>query len=264
MLSFTDHLGRTIKLPAYPERIISLVPSQTELLFDLDLQEKVVGITKFCIHPQQWFRSKTRVGGTKTLKLDIIDSLRPDLILANKEENTREQIDTLAEKYPVWISDVNDLETALTMIVSVGEITNRKEKAFLLSKNIQNIFTQFSTQLQQETHKPRTAYLIWKNPYMTAGGDTFIHSMLAECGLENIFKNLARYPQINVQDIAEANCEVLLLSSEPFPFRQSHIEELRHQLPQTKILLVDGEMFSWYGSRLTKAVEYFQSLRFKV
>jgi ABC-type Fe3+-hydroxamate transport system substrate-binding protein len=262
MLSFTDQLGRVIQLPAFPKRIISLVPSQTELLYDLDLDEEVVGITKFCIHPEEWFRNKVKVGGTKNSKPDIIKSLQPDLIIANKEENNREEIETLLKKYPVWISDVHDLNSALHMILSVGVLTNRKEKSLFLSSQIQEAFNELknflSTTLKDKNI--RTAYLIWKDPYMTAGGDTFIHSIIRACGLQNVFEQSTRYPEINIRELKSADCELLLLSSEPYPFKEKHIPELQKHLPDTKIILVDGEMFSWYGSRLLHVPEYLEKL----
>src|ERR1700741_3198050 len=109
-MHFIDQTGRKISIPQIPQRIISLVPSQTELLFDLGLDKEVVGITKFCVHPPEWFQTKTRVGGTKQLKIDLIKQLQPDLIIANKEENVKEQIEELEKHFPVWISDVNNLE----------------------------------------------------------------------------------------------------------------------------------------------------------
>ncbi|GAA4750683.1 helical backbone metal receptor [Flavisolibacter ginsenosidimutans] len=240
-----------------PQRIVSLVPSQTELLFHLGLREEVVGITKFCVHPQEWFRTKTRIGGTKTLNFEKIKSLQPDLILANKEENTQEQVEELAKHFPVWVSDVNTLEDALYMISAVGEITGRKEKATTLIEQIQTGFTS----LQTQDVKRKMAYLIWKEPYMTVGGDTFIHDLLTRAGFENIFQNKNRYPVIGVEELLIASCQLLILSSEPYPFRQKHIEELQKQLPNTKIILADGEMFSWYGSRLLHAPAYFLQLR---
>ena len=112
MSIFTDQTGRKITLDKPPHRIISLVPSQTELLYDLGLHNEVIGITKFCVHPQEWFQHKTRVGGTRQINIDIIHELRPDLIIANKEENVKEQVEELAGYYPVWISDVKHLEAA--------------------------------------------------------------------------------------------------------------------------------------------------------
>ncbi len=253
---FADQTGRKISLARTARRIISLVPSQTELLFDLGLDTEVIGITKFCVHPEEWFRSKKRVGGTKQLKLDIIELLQPDLIIANKEENLKEQIEELEKKYPVWISDVHNIEDALRMIEQIGLIVNKAEQANKMVVQIKEAFAGLTT------HGSRlmTAYLIWQNPYMTAGGDTFIHSMMTAAGFENIFADKKRYPEVTIADLHIANCQLLLLSSEPYPFKQKHIDELQPLLPGTKIILVDGEMFSWYGSRLLKAPAYFNKL----
>ncbi len=265
MLSFTDQLGRIVHLPSYPNRIVSLVPSQTELLFDLGLHDEVVGITKFCIHPHHWFRNKTRVGGTKDVHIDTIHSLRPDLVVVNKEENTREQVEVLMKRYPVWTSDVHDLETALQMIVMIGELTNRQHKAVSIAERITASFDRMQKKLDEQEaagNRLQTAYLIWKDPYMTVGGDTFIHAILQACRFENIFKDFHRYPQISISDLQSAHCELLLLSSEPYPFAEKHIEELQNYLPRTKIVLVDGQMFSWYGSRLLQAPKYLMGLQF--
>ncbi|MBL7743577.1 MAG: ABC transporter substrate-binding protein [Chitinophagaceae bacterium] len=257
MLSFTDQAGRAIQLAQKPQRIISLVPSQTELLFDLGLNEEVVGITKFCVHPQQWFHLKTRVGGTKQLKMDVIRQLHPDLIIANKEENIKEQVEELAAQYPVWVSDVNHLEDAYEMISQVGAMTGKERNALLLINKIKSKFAQ----LPAADSKLQTAYLIWKDPYMTIGSDTFIHAMLGAAGFENMFGHRTRYPETTIDDLRIDACQLLLLSSEPFPFKQKNVEELQPLLPDTKIVLVDGEMFSWYGSRLAEAPGYFMKLR---
>jgi ABC-type Fe3+-hydroxamate transport system substrate-binding protein len=257
---YTDQLGRSIEIQRTPKRIISLVPSQTELLFDLGLDEEVTGITKFCVHPEQWFQTKARVGGTKQLHLDKIKGLKPDLVIANKEENTREQIEELSKEFPVWISDVNNLHDALEMIESIGEIINKISRAKEIANQIKTGFVQ----LQTTNCKLQTCYLIWKGPYMTIGGDTFINDMLQCAGFQNIFEDQKRYPEISLQQLQTANCQLLLLSSEPYPFKQKHIDELQPLLPNTKIILVDGEMFSWYGSRLIKAPSYFQHLQNQV
>jgi ABC-type Fe3+-hydroxamate transport system substrate-binding protein len=264
MPAYTDQLGRTLELQNTPHRIISLVPSITELLYSLQLDEKVVGITKFCVHPETWFRTKTRIGGTKAVKADVIHQLQPDLILANKEENIKEQIEALAKQYPVWVSDVNDLNDALDMILDIGMITNRLEKAADLIHQINTSFINLSAknleQINQSILPPRTCYLIWREPYMTIGGDTFINDMLMRAGFENIFEYTARYPTVTIEDIQANDCQVLMLSSEPFPFKQKHIDELQPHLPNTKIIVVDGELFSWYGSRLLHAPSYFTGL----
>ncbi len=255
---FTDQLNRKIELNAPPQRIISLVPSQTELLFDLGLDEAVVGITKFCVHPQEWFKSKAKIGGTKKLNIKKIISLKPDLIIANKEENLKNDIEILEKIAPVWISDINNLDTALEMIVSIGVITNKEGLANQISKQIKSEFDNLKKSLNCSESKT-CIYLIWKHPYMTVGSDTFINVMLEYCNFKNLFNYKTRYPEIALQEIKDLSPELLLLSSEPYPFKQQHIDELQKYLPDTKILLVDGEMFSWYGSRLLMSVNYFKS-----
>jgi ABC-type Fe3+-hydroxamate transport system substrate-binding protein len=239
-----------------PKRIISLVPSQTELLFDLGLNAEIVGITKFCVHPQHWFKTKERVGGTKTVNTNSIKQLKPDLIIANKEENIKEQIEELAKDYPVWLTDVNKLSDTLQMIADIGVLTGRTEAATTLNEGVNNAFNKIS----KLKNPVKTAYLIWRNPYMTVGGDTFIHDMLQHCGFENIFSDETRYPEVSITQLQTAGCQLLLLSSEPYPFKQEHIDELRSQLAGTKIILADGEYFSWYGSRSLKSPTYFTQL----
>lgn len=238
-----------------PQKIISLVPSQTELLHYLGLDRQVIGITKFCVHPCEW-QNKTRVGGTKNLNIDLIKTLQPDLIIANKEENEKEPIEELARDFNVWVTDVNNLEDAFLMIKNIGELTGKENEASTLIALIKKNFSQ----LQNTNHTIQAAYLIWKDPYMTVGGDTFINDMMKQCGLQNIFENEERYPQITLQQLSAGNCQLILLSSEPYPFKQKHLIELKQLLPGIKIILVDGEMFSWYGSRLLKGPQYFKSL----
>ena len=261
MLLHTDQIGRYVEISSPPKRIISLVPSITELLSDLGLDNETVGITKFCIHPEAWFRSKTRIGGTKSVHIDQIRALQPDLILANKEENVQEQVNELTKYCPVWISDISNLEEALQMIQSVGEITETTSKSDELISTIREKFLLLSL---KPISPIKTAYLIWQKPFMTVGADTFIHDMMNYCGFDNIFSNKTRYPETSIDELQSLGVELLLLSSEPFPFQQKHIVELQEYLPQTKILLVDGEMFSWYGSRLLLAVDYFERLIVKI
>ncbi|MEO6731787.1 MAG: helical backbone metal receptor [Ferruginibacter sp.] len=243
-----------------PQRIISLVPSQTELLHFLGLGDKTIAITKFCVHPSHWRRSKTIIGGTKNIHVEQIKDLHPDLIIANKEENVKEQVEELAKHFPVWLTDVNSLSEALQMISDIGNLTNTTRKA---EKLVADILADFS-QIAAGTVAVPTAYLIWRNPYMTIGGDTFINDMMNRCGLENIFAHKNRYPITSIAEIKDAGCRLLLLSSEPYPFKQQHLKELQALLPGTKILLADGEMFSWYGSRLLLAPPYFATLMAKI
>ena len=244
-----------------PQKIISLVPSITELLSYFNLEKEVIGITKFCVHPKEWFATKTRIGGTKNVNIELIKILQPDLVIANKEENVKEQIEQLANEFNVWLTDVNTLQDSLLMINDIGELTHKYQEASALITRIKTNFSQLQTTPDSyRGHKLQTAYLIWKEPYMTVGGDTFINNMMKHCGLQNIFENTTRYPEITLNDLHIANCQLILLSSEPYPFKQKHIDELQKQLPGKKIILVDGEMFSWYGSRLLQAPGYFKNI----
>lgn len=252
-------MGWQVALPNFPpQRIVSLVPSQTELLHDLGLGDRVVGITKFCVHPVAWFAEKQRVGGTKTLNFNKIAALRPDLILGNKEENERAQIELLAETYPVWMSDIRSLADAVEMIRGIGQLTDTAAPAEEIAEKIEAGFAALRSTIYRP---PSTVYLIWRKPFMAAGGDTFIQTMLAAAGFANVFGDRSRYPEISVADLVAAQPEVVLLSSEPYPFREKHLAELHEICPAAKIQLVDGEMFSWYGSRLLFAPEYFRILR---
>ncbi|HOY05068.1 MAG TPA: cobalamin-binding protein [Saprospiraceae bacterium] len=245
----------------FPRRIVSLVPSQTELLAYLGLQEEVVGITKFCVHPAEWFQNKQRVGGTKTVNFEKTAALQPDLILANKEENERTQIEELQKHFPVWISDILTLEDALDMIRQVGGMTGKTEPAQALAVEIVRRFEG----LKKEPFKTvRAAYLIWRKPYMVAARNTFVDEMMQWAGFVNVFAGLQRYPEISADALVAAAPEVVLLSSEPYPFAEKHLHAIRELCPAASVLLVDGEMFSWYGSRLLQAPAYFQALRQRV
>lgn len=253
-------LTTTPALSSTPKRIISLVPSLTELLYHLGLENETAGITKFCIHPKEWFTAKTRVGGTKTINFDTVNQLKPDLIITNKEENVKEQVEILAKDYPVWVTDVNTLQDALNMINDIGLLTGKVTEAVQLRQLITEGFSRLNGKINSLKQRLRTAYLIWQDPYMTVGGNTFISDMLLKCRLYNIFSDSNRYPETTIAELKDRNCQLLLLASEPFPFKQKHLEDLAHQLPGCKIMLVDGEMFSWYGSRLLQAPDYFAEL----
>ena len=253
-----DQIGQFVQLKTWPpKRLVSLVPSQTELLYALGLEEEVIGITKFCIKPKTWFEQKTRIGGTKNPKLALIQSLQPDLILANKEENRQEDVLALAQNYPVYTSDVANLGQALAMIRDFGLILDRVGQAQSL---IQNIETGFA-ELQGLNIKQRVLYLIWQNPFMSIGSDTFIHAMLEQMGLENCLKDQQRYPQLSLEDIKALQPDLVFLSSEPFPFGEAHRLDLAGILGSgTRVICVDGEAFSWYGSRLLESPRIFREL----
>jgi len=252
---FKDQLGQHIELTQIPKRIISLVPSQSELLWDLGLRDELIGITKFCIHPNEMFKFKDRVGGTKTLDIQKIRSLKPDLIIGNKEENEYAQIKELQNEFPIWMSDIYNLNDAYKMISDIGELVHKKNEATRLVSNIQKSFSVI------KKYNKTVLYLIWKNPFMAAGNSTFIGDVLNQMGLINSLKNSdLRYPELTMDEIKNLNPDFIFLSSEPFPFKEIHINELKQLVPNATVKLVDGELFSWYGSRLLKSVEYLNNL----
>lgn len=256
-MNYTDQTENTITLKGIPKRIISLVPSQSELLWDLGLRKELVGITKFCIHPDEMYKTIERVGGTKKLNIEKIRALKPDLIIGNKEENEQSQVEELRKEFPIWMSDIYDLSDAYEMITAVAEITDKKKKAEQIIKAIQDKFSKLD--IAKFTGK-KVAYFIWYDPFMIAAPDTFINYILEKLGMINAFSYLTRYPEINASQIKGADPDLIFLSSEPFPFKEKHVAELQQICPHAEILLVDGEMFSWYGSRLQFAPDYFKTL----
>jgi ABC-type Fe3+-hydroxamate transport system substrate-binding protein len=254
--TFTDQMGRVISLNYPPQRIISLVPSQTELLFDLGLDEEVIGITKFCIHPKEKFKSKTKVGGTKKLNLEKIRALKPDLIIGNKEENERSQMEELMNEFPVWMSDIFVLEDAFEMIKQVGIVTGHAQEAELIVSNIRNGFEDLQS---VRADNLKAAYFIWKDPYMLAAKETFIDNVLTKAGFDNSL-TINRYPAMSLEELAVLCPEVIFLSSEPYPFKDEHVQEMKVKFPDSKVMIVDGELFSWYGSRLLQTPDYLRSL----
>lgn len=252
-----DQMGFLINVPEQPLRLVSLVPSQTELLCDLGVEDRLYGVTKFCIHPEETVSKKTKIGGTKSFHIEAIQVLNPDLIIANKEENDENLILKLKQLFPVWVSDVRNLEQCRQMIGEIGDLLNKKEEAAFILEKIDAGFAD----LPVPARKPRTAYLIWRKPYMSVNGDTFIHDILERCGMENVFADRdGRYPEVTEEDLKAAAPELILLSSEPYPFAEKHFEEIEKFLPDTSVVLVDGEMFSWYGSRMMFAPVYLEKL----
>jgi ABC-type Fe3+-hydroxamate transport system substrate-binding protein len=300
-----DQMGRTVVFNYLPKRIVSLVPSQTELLYHLGLTDEVVGQTLFCLHPENMHKSKPRVGGTKNFKIEKIMDLQPDLVIGNKEENDQGRIETLMQQVPVWMSDIQTLDDALEMIEKVGALVGKAEAANLLASSIRTSFEELDQTVRQSFSKPipndgvsqdtlmnsaaqqtengkenspsrakprdnkpitenrklKTAYFIWRKPWMVAGHETFIADILNRLGFDNVFApESSRYPEVTGEHIRAAKLDLILLSSEPYPFKDEHIQELKQLAPQATILLVDGELFSWYGSRLIHSAAYFQGL----
>ncbi|MGF1533021.1 MAG: ABC transporter substrate-binding protein [Bernardetiaceae bacterium] len=252
-----DDLGTTFDCPAPPQRIVSLVPSLTELLFDLGAGGWVVARTNFCVHPREQLHQKPSIGGTKNPKLDRILNLRPDLVIANKEENQKTDIEALrAAGLPVWVTDIQDLPDNQHFIHRLGDALDRKDAAAAL---IQSIKTAFDC-LPTYTRLLPCLYLIWQKPYMAAGKDTFIDAMMSRAGLQNVLAQ-SRYPVLSIEEMQNLHPEVILLSSEPYPFKDKHVAAFQGLFPHAHIRLADGELFSWYGSRIRLAPDYFLQLR---
>jgi ABC-type Fe3+-hydroxamate transport system substrate-binding protein len=242
MPEFTDQLGRVISIPRNPERIISLVPSITEFLYALGMEERVVGITKFCIYPEVWFQTKTRIGGTKTPDFDKIKALSPDLIIGNKEENQEEDITRLQELAPVYMSDVNSIEDMYEMICDLAIILGLEAEGPRWVEH-------WKAYLNKNSHKgqgKKAMYVIWKDPIMVVGKNTYIDSYLTAIGYENCVKD-ARYPVWS--EHAACNPEVVLLSTEPYPFKETDFEYFKTLFPKAEVALISGEECSWYGVR---------------
>jgi len=260
MLQSTDQLGNNWTFANVPKRIISLVPSQSEFLWDLGLGNDLIGITKFCIHPKEMFQRVQRVGGTKNLDIDLIETLKPDLIIANKEENDKAQIEFLSKKFPVWLSDIYNFEDAFHMMLELGKLLNRESQAVeILTRAKQNL-----EKCKDVFKGESVAYFIWNEPYYLAASHTFIDCVLQHAGFKNALEAWERYPHLNAKELRELNPDWCFLSSEPFPFQPKHAEILQNLLPGKKIIFVNGEYFSWYGSRLIRLHEYLLQLKDEV
>ncbi|GAA4271043.1 helical backbone metal receptor [Aquimarina gracilis] len=257
---YTDQLNRKIEVFEAPKRIISLVPSQTELLVTLGLEDAIVGITKFCVHPKWLRKEKTIVGGTKKVNYDKIRKLNPDIILCNKEENTKEIVENLEKEYAVHVSDIFSVEDATNMIQQYGEIFKMENEVNKLVSKIEAEQRLFKKQVANNPKK-KVGYFIWKDPWIAVGANTFIDHLLELNNFENVFASKNRYPEVSLEEInALGEQDLILLSSEPFPFSEKHILEIQKINQRAKVLLVDGEYFSWYGSRLADAFSYFKTL----
>ena len=253
--SVIDQLGRRVEIPFPPQRIISLVPSQTELLFDLGLANRMVGRTKFCVHPESEVKKVQVVGGTKNLRLATIKKLKPDLIVGNKEENDKESIAALQAFFPVWMTDVVTIKDAIATVISFGELTGAVDKSATLASQISDALGTV-----KGNFSGKVVYLIWRKPWMAAGGQTFINVMLDWLGFENVVRQ-NRYPEYNHSEMRDLQPQHVFLSSEPFPFNEEHVNELQLVFPASQFHSVNGEMFSWYGSRLIKAAAYFKNFK---
>lgn len=255
-----DQLGRLLFLSTPPKRIVSLVPSLTELLCDMGLKERLVGVTKFCVHPKGLRQHLQIVGGTKQVRYETLKALKPDIIICNKEENTLDIVNHCNAIAPVYVSDIHTIEDCVDLIKTYGSLFNVEAKANQLVEALSQAQERFNEFLSAKQQNLKVAYFIWKDPWMVAASNTFINHLLVKNKFINVFSNSERYPSITLDDSRLKTADVILLSSEPYPFKASHKSILEEKFPQAKILIVDGEMFSWYGSRLIEAFSYFKQL----
>lgn len=266
--TLVDQIGITHSFQNAPLRIISLVPSQTELLYDLGLEDKIIGITKFCVHPYHFKSTKKIVGGTKKVHFEKIRLLEPDIIICNKEENTQEIVEELRKICPVWVTNIITIEDNFQMITDFGQLFNSRIEAQKWNDKLAFALSDFKNFIKDKPQQ-KVAYFIWKNPFMVAGSNNFINELLKLNHFINIYADnpatLGRYPEIEIKKIRlQGDPDLVFLSSEPFPFSQDDAFEIGRFTHHSKTLFVDGEMFSWYGSRLLIAFDYFKKIHRKL
>lgn len=263
---FTDASGVSVTLPGPPRRIVSLIPSITELLFALGLGPAVVGCTVFCTEPPEGVATKTRVGGEKNPKLELIRELGTDLVVANVEENVRAHIETLRGwGIPVYVTYPRTVTDGIRLVRDLGEVTGAGGRATAIAGELGERLAEVEARLRGRP-RARVFCPIWRHPYMTINRDTYIHDMLAVCGGDNVFGELgSRYPEVTLAQVAEARPEVILLPDEPYRFRSAHVGDFT---PYTntpavrdgRIHLVDGKLLSWYGPRISRALTLLPGL----
>jgi ABC-type Fe3+-hydroxamate transport system substrate-binding protein len=240
-------------------RIVSLVPSTTELLCALGLADALVGVTVYCVEPREVVRGKIRVGGEKDPDLEAIRRLAPDLVVANIEENRREDVEALrAAGIEVFITYPRSVVESFAMIRELGAATGAAPAAARLLAELEPLHTAVRERLAGRRATP-CFYPIWREPWMTIGHDTYIHDLLATCGGANVFADRSRYPTISLDDVAARAPEVVLLPDEPFRFRRAHLRDFEAYpaMPAVRhgrLRLVDGKRFSWHGPRLAEAL----------
>ena len=265
-MTFVDASGVRVTLAAPPRRIVSLIPSITETLFTLGLGEAVVGCTAYCTEPREGVATKTRIGGEKNPKLDLIRDLRPDLVVANVEENVREHIDTLRGwGIPVYVTYPRTVGDGIRLIRELGVIAGAAARGAEIAAGLE---TQLLEARARGAGRGRVRVFcpIWRKPYMTINRDTYIHDVLATCGGDNVFAELPRrYPEVALADVALARPDVILLPDEPFHFRRAHLADFAEHpeipaLRDGRVHLVDGKLLSWYGPRIAHALAELPSI----
>ena len=251
--------------PAPPKRIVSLVPSLTEALFSLGLGSRVVGVTDWCVHPAAGVAPLPKLGGTKDPDVAAIAALAPDLVLANREENTRRVVTALEERgLRVWVTYPRSVGAGAALLRELAAWDVAPE---IVQAVVEPVEAAVEAALRDApTPRSRAFCPIWREPWMTAGADTYAHDMLRLCGGENVFATHSerRYPIVQLEEVVRAAPDVVLLPDEPYAFGATDVNELRElDLPAARdgrIHLIDGTWLSWYGPRIAEAIRELRPL----
>lgn len=260
MIERIDDLYRTVRLAAAATRVVCLVPSITDTLFTFGAGDRLVGITDYCIHPAAGVGTVRKIGGTKNFDTAAVVSLKPDLVIANAEENRKAHVERLeAAGLPVFVTFPKDVDGCLKMMADVAALTGTEEAAGPVLAEISEARRENGG--RSVSRRPRVLCPIWKEPWMTVNRDTFVHSVIGECGGDNIFADLEeRYPRFALEEASRHAPEVILLPTEPFRFSESDAVEIATLLNESpaaregRIHIVEGELLSWYGPRVARAL----------
>ena len=261
-----DATGAAVVLPGPPQRIVSLVPSITEILFTLGVGPAVAGCTVYCTQPPDGVATTTRVGGEKNPKLELIRDLGADLVIANIEENLPEHVATLRSwGIPVYVTYPRTVPDGIRLLAELGAVTGAAERGAALARELDALLA--DVEGASRGRRPvRVFYPIWRHPYMTIGADTYAHDMLARCGGVSVFADRAsRYPTVTLDEMASAAPEVILLPDEPYRFRRVHVADFEPypDVPAVRdgrIHLMDGKLLTWYGPRIGEALRAVPAL----
>lgn len=238
-----------------PQRIVSLVPSLTEFLVDIGVGKRLIGRTKYCIHPKDAVDVIPTYGGTKNPKVDAIIAAGADLVIMNREENRREDFNALTARTNVLMTDILTVADALREMRRIGVAVGCGEASEKQCHQIESVLPlKYAATID-------VAYFIWRDPWMVAGGSTYINDVLSRFGMRNVFADRDRYPEVSIEDLQTSNPHHIFLSSEPYPFKDKHIAEIKAFLPDVRVELVDGEWFSWYGSRMLSSFKNISEWR---
>jgi ABC-type Fe3+-hydroxamate transport system substrate-binding protein len=265
-MEFYDATGAAVLLPAPPRRIVSLIPSITEILFALGAGPSVAGCTVYCTEPPEGVATKTRVGGQKNPKLDVIRELGADLVVANVEENVREHVETLRSwAIPVYVTYPRTVAEGIRLVSDLGAVVGLRERGREMAAALEAALDD-ARRARAGKSARRVFYPIWRQPWMTINRDTYAHDMLALCGGDNVFgQSATRYPEVTLPDVARTAPEIILLPDEPYRFRRAHLADFdaHPDIPAVRdrrVHLVDGKLATWYGPRIAEALRVLPRL----